>query len=82
MGFSAAGETVIAGIKGDPGNLIVHAFAAQHAQMSVMIGSAGTFRLFFHQATPFILCAPASKSVPILAGNVLKENALILARLQ
>jgi hypothetical protein len=79
MGFSAAGETVIAGITADPGNLIVHSATAQHAQMPVMIGATGAFRLFFHNDSTFQLCGPASKSVPILAGNVLKENAWILA---
>ena len=79
MGFSAAGETVIAWITADPGNLIVHSVAAQHAQMAVMIGPAGTFRLFFHHDPTFHLCGSNSKSVPILAGNMLKENAWNLA---
>jgi len=79
MGFSATGETVIAGIKDDPGNLIVHAVAAQHAKMPVMVGSTGTFRLIIHFYFPSLLCDTARKSVPILAGNVLKENAWIHA---
>jgi hypothetical protein len=79
IGFSATGEAVIAGISGDPGDLVMHAVAAQHAQMTVMIGSTGAFRLIFHYDSAFHLCDQASKSVPILAGNVLKENAWILA---
>jgi hypothetical protein len=82
MGFSATGETVIAGITGDPGNLIVHTVAAQHAEMAVMIGSTGTFRLVFHHDSTFQKRGPSSKSVPILAGNVLKGNGWILVRLQ
>jgi len=64
---------------GNPGYLVVHSVAAQHAEMPVMIGTTAAFRLFFHHDSTFQLCAPASKSVPILAGNVLKENAWILA---
>jgi hypothetical protein len=77
--FSAAGETVIAGFSGDSGDLVMHSVAAQHAQMPVMIGPAGTFRLILHHGSTFHVCATASKSVPILAGNVLKENAWNLA---
>lgn len=79
MGFSATGETVVAGVRGDPGNLIEHAVAAQHAQVPVMIGAAGTFCRTFHFESTFLICDPASKSVPILAGNVLKRNVWNLA---
>jgi len=57
MGFSATGETVIAGVMGNPGNLIVHSVAAQHAQMPVMIGAAGTFRQVFHYGSTFLFYA-------------------------
>lgn len=64
IGFSATGETVISGITGDPGNLIVHSVAAQHAKMPVMIDSTGTFRLIIHFDFPLILCVPASNVFP------------------
>jgi hypothetical protein len=65
IGFSTAGETVIAGITGDPGNLIVHPVAAQHAQMPVMIGSTGTFRLIFlHDTPPFMYAVRTVKVFP------------------
>jgi hypothetical protein len=73
--LAPAGETVESWVGGDPGNLVVHPVAAQHAQVPVMICSAGAFLLISHHSTTFHLCISASKSVPILAENVLKENA-------
>ena len=60
MGLSATGEAVITRVSGDPGDLVEHAVAAQHAQMSVMIGAAGTFRPVFHDDSTFLICDPAS----------------------
>jgi hypothetical protein len=73
--LSSAGEAVVAWIAGDPGDLVMHSVTAQHAEMPVMISSAGAFFLISHSSTTFHLCDSASKSVPILAGNVLKGNA-------
>jgi hypothetical protein len=64
MGFSATGETVIAGIKDDPGNLIVHTVAAQHAKMPVMVGSTGTFRLIIHFYFPSLFAIRPAKVFP------------------
>jgi hypothetical protein len=50
--FSATGETVKLRIAADLGNFIVQAIAAQHAEMPVMIRSAITFRLIFHDTPP------------------------------
>jgi hypothetical protein len=75
VGFPATGEAVKLGISRYPGNLVMHSVAAQHAKMTVMIGSAVTFLLIIHVVSTFLLCDQSCKSVPILAGNVLKENA-------
>jgi hypothetical protein len=73
--LSSAGEAVEFWIGGYSGNLVMHSITAQHAEMPVMISTAGTFRLVGHLPTSFHLSDSVSKSVPILAGNVLKENA-------
>jgi hypothetical protein len=73
--LSPAGETVEFRIGGDPGNLVMHPIAAQHAEMPVMISSTGAFFLIRHCSTTYSNVISTSKSVPILAGNVLKENA-------
>jgi hypothetical protein len=74
IGLSATGEAIVFGLTGDPGDLVILSVAAQHAEMPVMICSTGAFRLIFHCGPTFHLCDPAGKSVPIIAGNVLKEN--------
>jgi hypothetical protein len=53
IGFTPAGEAVIAGFAGDSGNLVEHSIAAQHAEMPVMIDSAGTLLQVFHFESPF-----------------------------
>ena len=48
VGLSAAGETIILGITGGFGYFFVFSVAAEHAEMSVMIGATGAFFLLFH----------------------------------
>ena len=53
--------------------------AAQHAEMGMLIAAAPAFCLISHVLVTPDYALYASKCVPILANNVLKENANILA---
>lgn len=75
VGLTSAGETVIFGVAGNPGDLVEHPVAAQHAEMAVMISPAPAFCLTFHEESAFHFEIKSSKSAPNLAENVLKENA-------
>ena len=76
IGFTAARETVKLRIAGYSGNLIVPAVAAQHAQMGVVRAAAPAGTLVIHTHTSSIkFVRHSSKSVPMLAENMLKEYA-------